>query len=94
MISTPVSIVAALSAAARRGVLVKGGMVLERLAAVDAVAFDKTGTLTLGQLTLSDVVPNARGPSDDVLRWAAARRITLGAPAGPRHRAGRPARGT
>ena len=72
VISTPVSIVAALSAAARRGVLVKGGMVLERLARVDAVAFDKTGTLTLGQLSLSDVRPEPGWEEDDVLRWAAA----------------------
>jgi len=72
VISTPVSIVAALSAAARRGVLVKGGMVLERLATVDAVAFDKTGTLTLGQLSVGDVQPYGHWTSDDVLRWAAA----------------------
>jgi len=72
VISTPVSIVAALSAAARRGVLVKGGMVLERLARVDAVAFDKTGTLTLGQMSLSDVRPEPGWEKDDVLRWAAA----------------------
>ena len=72
VISTPVSIVAALSAAARRGVLVKGGMVLERLATVDAVAFDKTGTLTLAQMSLGVVRPQAGWSSDDVLRWAAA----------------------
>jgi Zn2+/Cd2+-exporting ATPase len=72
VISTPVSIVAALSAAARRGVLIKGGMVLERLARVDAVAFDKTGTLTLGQLRVGEVRPLAGWTSDDVLRWAAA----------------------
>ena len=72
VISTPVSIVAALSAAARRGVLIKGGMVLERLATVDAVAFDKTGTLTLGQMSLDDVEPRNGWTSDDVLRRAAA----------------------
>ena len=72
VISTPVSIVAALSAAARRGVLVKGGMVLERLAGVDAVAFDKTGTLTLGQMSLSDVRPEPGWEEDDVLLSAAA----------------------
>jgi len=82
VISTPVSIVAALSAAARQGVLVKGGLVLERLAEVDAVAFDKTGTLTLGQPEVGDITPTAPWTSDDVLRWAAAVEARAGHPLG------------
>ena len=72
VISTPVSVVSGLAAAARHGVLIKGGLHLERTGALTCIAFDKTGTLTRGELVVRDVVPLDGDRPEDVVRLAAA----------------------
>ena len=71
VISTPAAIAAGLSAGARRGLLMKGGAVLETLGKITAVAFDKTGTLTEGKPKVTDVIAVGRSERD-VLSLAAA----------------------
>ncbi|OAP41853.1 heavy metal translocating P-type ATPase [Sinorhizobium americanum] len=71
VISTPAAIAAGLSAGARRGLLMKGGAVLEQFRRVTAVALDKTGTLTLGKPVVTDIVAAGRSEKQ-VLAMAAA----------------------
>ena len=72
VISTPVSVVAALAASARQGVLVKGGIFIEAPSRLKAFAFDKTGTLTQGRPKVVDVVPLAEHDQHELLERAAA----------------------
>jgi Cd2+/Zn2+-exporting ATPase len=72
VISTPVSIVSALTAASRSGVLVKGGAHLEDVGRVREMVFDKTGTLTRGEPRVTDVIALDGLSESDVVRLAAA----------------------
>jgi len=71
ILAAPVALVSGLSVAARRGVLVKGGAVLERLAQCSTLLLDKTGTLTMGHPELAAILPAAGLPAAEVLRLAA-----------------------
>jgi Cd2+/Zn2+-exporting ATPase len=71
IISTPASVLSAIAAGARNGVLFKGGAYLEKIAEVTTVAFDKTGTLTPGRPVVTNVHPLTGHSSEELLRLAA-----------------------
>jgi Cd2+/Zn2+-exporting ATPase len=72
VISTPAAFISAIAAAARGGVLFKGGAYLETLAGIKAVAFDKTGTLTQGKPAVTDIIPCDHVTETELLSVAAA----------------------
>lgn len=71
VIATPVTVVSALTSAARHGVLIKGGEHLERLGSIRAMAMDKTGTLTTGHLEVVAFRANPPAAEPMLLQWLA-----------------------
>jgi len=71
ILAAPIAIVAGISRAAKRGIIVKGGGALETLARGSVLLFDKTGTLTVGAPELADIEPFDGADPDEVLRMAA-----------------------
>ncbi|MEX2116480.1 MAG: heavy metal translocating P-type ATPase [Bacteroidota bacterium] len=72
VISTPVSVINAITSAARSGVLIKGGRHLEQLADIRAIGFDKTGTVTEGAAAVTDVVCVDSFSESEIIRITAA----------------------
>jgi Cd2+/Zn2+-exporting ATPase/Cu+-exporting ATPase len=70
-LATPIAMIASVGAAARHGLLIKGGKYLETLAHADVLLIDKTGTLTLGQPAITDVRPLNGLSEDEILTMAA-----------------------
>ena len=71
VVSTPVAIVSAISVAAKNGVLIKGGIYLEAMGSLSAIAFDKTGTLTQGDPAVTDIVLLNGISEEDLLKVSA-----------------------
>ena len=71
VISTPVTLVSALTNAARQGILIKGGNYLENFHKVKILAFDKTGTLTYGRPSVQTIIPLNKFSSTEILQVAA-----------------------
>ncbi len=72
ILSTPVATAAAISAASRLGILIKGGVALENAGKVKAIALDKTGTLSTGKLTVANLYAPHPFSKEEVLRLTAA----------------------
>ncbi len=71
-LATPAAVMVGTGRGAHLGILIRGGDVLERAGEIDIVALDKTGTITQGRMAVTDIVPVAGVPADELLRLAGA----------------------
>ncbi len=71
ILAVPVAIISGMGKAARRGVLMKGGPVLETMARAATLVIDKTGTLTRGRAELTEIIPAGTWSAEEMLRLAA-----------------------
>lgn len=71
IIAIPITIISAISMAAKRGIIIKDPTVLERLPTCRTAIFDKTGTLTYGKPTLTEIIPAEGLVDNDILQFAA-----------------------
>lgn len=76
-VSAPTAVLSAMTRGARRGIFIKGGRYLERLASVDTIIFDKTGTLTTGCPEVQEVIAYGAQSVDQVLAFAAGAEVRL-----------------
>lgn len=70
VISTPVSIVSAITSGTKNGIIIKGGEYIEELSRIKAILFDKTGTLTEGRLNILNIVSNDEFSEDEIVKIA------------------------
>jgi len=70
-LATPIAMMASIGAAAKRGLMIKGGIVLETLSTVDTLLIDKTGTLTLGKPELTNIICLNGSSENEILTIAA-----------------------
>ncbi|MCU0532386.1 MAG: heavy metal translocating P-type ATPase [Hydrococcus sp. Prado102] len=71
-VATPAALMVGVGKGAENGILIRGGEILERAEKLSTVIFDKTGTLTRGEPSVTDIIPLAERPQDEILRLAAA----------------------
>lgn len=70
LLGAPIALISGMSRAAKNGVIIKSGGILERLATIKTVAFDKTGTLTVGEPVVASIKPQKGFSANEVLKLA------------------------